>query len=256
LSTATVIAVSEGLALAGLVVIAGVEGRYGDDPAYVGWALAAGLVGLVALSAFYLALAQGTMGVVAPIAALGVVVPVVVGVAEGDRPSAWQAVGLAAAIAGVVLAGGPELRRGDPRAARSLLLAGAAAVGFGAVIVCIARGARDDTLMTLLVMRLETVVVLVALALTGRVRLAARRGDLPMLAAIGAGDVGANAMFAVASTRGLLSVVSVLSSLYPAVTVLLARLVHGERPKPIQDVGVLLALAGVALIASGGGVSG
>jgi drug/metabolite transporter (DMT)-like permease len=81
------------------------------------------------------------------------------------------------------------------------------------------------------------------------------RGDWPILAAIGAGDVGANAAFAVASTSGLLSVVAVLSSLYPAVTVVLARGLHGERMRPVQSAGVGAALVGVVLIASGGGVS-
>jgi drug/metabolite transporter (DMT)-like permease len=105
--------------------------------------------------------------------------------------------------------------------------------------------------MTLLVMRAASVGLLGGAWLTGKASITARTRDLPMLAAIGAGDVGANAMFALASTRGLLSVVAVLSSLYPAVTVLLARFVHVERMKQIQNVGVLAAMAGVALIAGG-----
>ena len=81
--------------------------------------------------------------------------------------------------------------------------------------------------------------------------LRAHRRDLPLLAAVGAGDVGANAMFAVASTHGLLSIVAVLSSLYPAVTVLLARMVHAERMNAAQNIGVVATLGGVALIAAG-----
>jgi drug/metabolite transporter (DMT)-like permease len=96
--------------------------------------------------------------------------------------------------------------------------------------------------------------VLGALALAGRTAISARPRDLPLLAVIGAGDVGANAAMAVASTHGLLSVVAVLSSLYPAVTVLLARIVHAERLSRVQGVGVVAALVGVSLIASGGGV--
>jgi len=126
-----------------------------------------------------------------------------------------------------------------------------AAVGFGAVIVCVAKGAHYDTTMTLLVMRCASVALLVVVGLTGRMRMRAGKHDLPVLAAVGAGDVGANAMFAVASTEGLLSVVAVLSSLYPVVTVLLARLVHRERMKRIQDLGVAATIAGVALIAGG-----
>jgi drug/metabolite transporter (DMT)-like permease len=106
--------------------------------------------------------------------------------------------------------------------------------------------------MTLLVMRLCSVVLFAALATSGRVAFGVHRRDLPLLLAVGAGDVGANALFAVASTHGLLAVVSVLSSLYPAVTVLLARVVHAERMTGVQNAGVAAALAGVVLIASGG----
>src|SRR3954447_6523742 len=105
-----VVLVSQAFALVGMLAVATAVGAWGDDPGYIGWALAAAVVGLVALTAFYAALADGTMGVVAPIAGLGVVVPVVVGIAQGDRPTAWQGVGVALAFIGVVLASGPELR--------------------------------------------------------------------------------------------------------------------------------------------------
>lgn len=245
-----VVAVSQAIALAGLVVVAAATSAYDAPSAYVGWALLAAVCGVVGLSAFYTALATGTMGVVAPIAATGVVVPVVVGLAQGDRPSTAQAVGVVVAVVGVVLASGPEVR--GRAGGRPVLLAAVAAVGFGAVIVCVARGAKTDVVMTLLVMRAASVAGLVAVAATGRARIGVASTDLPLLAAVGAGDVGANALFAVASTHGLLSVVSVLSSLYPAVTVLLARTVHSERMTGVQNAGVAAAIAGVVLIASGG----
>ena len=249
-----VVLASQAAALAGLLVVAAATGSFGDSAGYLGWALGAALVGVVALTSFYAALAGGTMGVVAPIAALGVVVPVVVGLAQGDRPSAWQGAGVVVAVVGVVLASGPELRSAETsRAVRPLLLAGVAAVGFGTVIVCVAHGARSSTTMTLLVMRATSVAVLGGLALVGTVSVGVSRRDWPLLIAIGAGDVLANAALAVASTRGLLSVVAVLSSLYPAVTVLLARAVHEERLVRVQTVGVTAALVGVVLIASGGG---
>ena len=249
-----VVLVSQAVALAGLLVVAGAAGSFDDPLGYMAWAISAALVGVVALTAFYAALAEGTMGVVAPIAALGVVVPVAVGLAQGDRPSAWQGVGVGLAVVGVVLASGPEVRAGAARGgSRPLLLAAVAAVGFGTVIVCVAHGARVSTTMTLLVMRATSVAVLAPLAALGSVAVRASRRDLPILVAIGAGDVTANAALAVASTRGLLSVVAVLSSLYPAVTVLLARAVHDERLTRVQTVGVTAALVGVVLIASGGG---
>lgn len=250
LATTAVVAISQGAALVGLIVVAATVGAFTSDPGYVGWAVAAALAGLLGLTSFYSALATGTMGVVAPIAAVGVVVPVIVGLASGDHPTGWQGVGVGAAIVGVVLASGPELRSGRG-GGRPLMLAGVAALGFGTVIVCVAHGARSSTVMTLLVMRSVSVLVLVTLAAAGRAVVRAHAGDLPMLVAVGAGDVGANAMFAVASTRGQLSIVAVLSSLYPAVTVLLARVVHEERLKRIQALGVALAIAGVVMIASG-----
>lgn len=247
-----VVLVSQAAALVGLLVVAAATGAYGASIGYLGWAVAAAAVGVVALVGFYAALAAGTMGVVAPIAALGVVVPVVVGLAQGDRPSVWQGAGVAVAVVGVVLASGPELRSAEAGGGiRPLLLAGVAAVGFGLVIVFVSHGARTSTTMTLLVMRATSVAVLGALALGGAVTVRAGKRDLAMLLAIGAGDVLANAALAVASTRGLLSVVAVLSSLYPAVTVLLARVVHDERLVRVQTVGVSAALVGVVLIASG-----
>jgi drug/metabolite transporter (DMT)-like permease len=255
LPATAVVAVSQGVALLGLVVVALVTSAFGADPGYLGWALAAAVVGVVALTCFYAALAAGTMGVVAPIAAVGVVVPVAVGIGQGDRPGIGQGVGVALAFAGVFLAAGPQRDESGERASRRpLVLAAVAAAGFGSVLVCVAHGARSSTVMTLLTMRVTSVALLGLLAVTGRAVVSAHVRDLPLLAVIGAGDVGANAAMAVASTRGLLSVVAVLSSLYPAVTVLLARVVHAERLTRVQTVGVVAALGGVTLIASGGGV--
>lgn len=256
LAALTVVAVSQAVALVGLLAVAGVMGEYDAPLDYLWWAIAAAVVNLVALTAFYAGLAAGTMGVVAPIAALGVAVPVAVGVAQGDRPEPWQVAGLVLAVAGVVLASGPELRGREPgsrkAARRPLLLAALSGVGFGTTIVLLTHGARSSTVMTLVVMRAVSVAILVGLAAAGTLRLGVARRDLALLAVIGIGDAGANAALAVASTHGLLSLVAVLSSLYPAVTVLLARTVHDERLRRVQAVGVVGALAGVVLIASGG----
>ncbi len=253
----TVIAMSQAWSLLFLLPVAGFTGEFGADRSYLPWGVAGGLVGLVALGAFYSALASGTMGVVAPIAAMGVTVPVVVGVAGGDAPSVLQLLGLATAVTGVLLASGPELRasRGGTR---SLLLAGTAALGFGTVIVLVSHGSRTSVVMTLLAMRLTTVTLVLLVISAGLLAGRRRRPPVlareqPLLAVIGAGDVGANACYAVASQTGLLSIVAVLASLYPAVTVLLARQLLRERLRQVQAVGVLTALGGVVLIAAGGG---
>lgn len=247
----SVVGVSQLVALLGLVPVALAVGALDAPRSYLLPGVAAGVVGPLALAAFYRALSVGTMGVVAPVAALGVVVPVAAGLAGGEAPSVLQLAGILAAVVGVVLASGPELSGG---AGRSLVLAGLSAVGFGTVFLLLAQGSDSGSfgavVMTLLTMRLTTVLLLTALLLASRRReLGVRRGDLPVLVLIGGFDVGANAAFAVASQSDLLSVTAVLASLYPVVTVLLARQVHGERLVGPQLPGVALALIGVVLLA-------
>ena len=255
----TVLGVSQVSALLVLTPLALALGALSTDRAYVLPAVVAGLVGPVALVAFYRALATGTMGVVAPIAALGVVVPVGAGIAAGERPTLLQAVGIAVAVAGVVLASGPELSRKGRGGIRPLVLAGIASLGFGTVFVLIAKGSEQGginaVVMVVLTMRLTTVVVLTAgLLMVARrrgIETGVRRTDLPTLMAIGVFDVGANGAFAFASQSDLIAVTSVLASLYPVVTVLLARRVHAERLARVQLLGVCGALAGVLLLAGG-----
>jgi drug/metabolite transporter (DMT)-like permease len=246
-----VVGVSQALALALFVVAALAVGELGEGmPASAwAWAVGAGLAGLVGLVAFYSALAAGTMGVVAPLAALGVLVPVLVGVLAGERPSALQAVGAALGVAGGVLASGPELR-GDA-SIRPVLLALLAGVAFGLVLVFLAEGSEESPLLTLVGMRAASVTVLVVVALVLRSLGGVRPADLPLLGLIGVLDGGANLAYAIATTLGLLSLVSVLASLYPAVTVVLARVVHHERMSRVQDAGIVAAVVGVALVAAG-----
>ena len=217
--------------------------------AWIPWAVAAGATGSVALAAFYAALSTGTMGVVAPIAALGAAVPVILGVIGGDDPSPLAWVGMAVAVAGAVLASGPELRGGLP--ARPLVLAAVAAVGFGLVLFLISRGSRESLVSTLWGMRLTSTIAYAVVALTRRTLGGVGRGDWPALVLVGVADLGANALFALAASQGMVSVASVLGSLYPVVTILLARAVLGERLAGIQNVGVLLSIVGVVVLASG-----
>jgi len=261
LPVASVLGVGQLVALLGLVPLAAILGAFDEPRAYLLPGLCAGLAGMVALGAFYRALATGTMGVIAPIAALGVVVPVALGLVEGERPTVLQLVGMAVAVVGVVLASGPELSGRGRGGAPPLLLAGVAAVGFGTVFVLVATasGGEDGTVgavvMTLLTMRLASLLTLTALLLALLPRRGAeigvRRGDLPILTAIGVFDVGAVGAFALASQSELVSVAAVLASLYPVVTVLLARRFHAERLVGAQLGGVALALTGVIVLAAG-----
>lgn len=251
----SVVGGSQAVALVVVLPLVLLTGSFGTFTGH--WLLigcAAGLVGVVALGAFYAALAGGTMGVIAPVASLGALIPVGVGLARGEAPTLAQTAGMVVAIVGVVLASGPELSGGA--SPRPLLLAVVAAVGFGTVATLIAAGSRGSArsaLLTLLVMRATSVglllVAMVVLSAGRRVGLA--RTDLGTLVAIGLADLGANASFAAASRSSLLSVAAVLASLYPVVTVLLARRVHHEVLRPVQVVGAVATLAGVGLLVAG-----
>ncbi|GAB3590092.1 EamA family transporter [Angustibacter peucedani] len=244
-----VVAVSQACGLVAIGVLALATGAWHGPTTWVVWSVLAGLAGTSGLVCFYAALGAGTMGVVSPIAALGAVVPVAIGVVQGERPGAVTTAGLVVALAGAVLASGPELRGGA--GARPVALAALAGVGFGLALVLIERGARSDAVMTLTGMRATSVLVfaVVALVVRGVGGIGAR--DLPLLAVVGVGDVGANVLFALASQRGFLSITALLGSLYPVVTVVLARVVLHERLSRVQLVGVVGALAGVALVALG-----
>lgn len=244
-----VVGVTQGIAFVLLTVVVLVRLALGHPPEWgpwVGWAMLAGIAGASGLVAFYTALASGTMGVVAPIASMGVVVPVALGVASGETPSAWVWVGILVAVIGIVLASGPELS--GAVSPRPVLLAGCAALCFGMALFSLDRAARDSLLMALWGMRVTSVTLFVVVALVLRSVGGTSRRDLPQLALIGFADLLANALFATASSRGQVSIASVLGSLYPVATILLARLVLGERLRPVQQVGVLCALAGAAVI--------
>ncbi len=256
-----VVAASQAVGLVAVAAVATVAGSWSEPLHYLPWAIAAGLVGATGLLTFYQALASGTMGVVSPIAALSVVVPVLVGLISGQWPPLVVAVGFVLAIAGVVAASGPERSAG--RSLRPVALALVAAVCFGVVLILIAQGAATSPLMTMVAMRVTSVGVLsgmlLALAVGRRrdairspadtARTGTRRGGWTVVAIAGLFDVAANLAFAVASTFSALAIVAILGSLYPAVTVILARFVHGETMTRLQQAGIAVALVGVALIA-------
>lgn len=244
-----VVGVSQGCGLAAVTVVALASGGFAGQLDWLPWAVLAGLAGATGLVLFYAALATGTMGVVSPIAALGAVVPVIVGVAQGEQPSALAVAGIVLALSGAVAASGPELR-GDT-GTRPVLLAAAAGVGFGAALVFLSEGAARSAVMTLWGMRATSVVGFVLVALVVRSVGGVRGSDVPALVAVGLGDASANLLFALASQRGLVSVTSVLASLYPVVTVLLAWALLHERLQRVQQVGVAAALTGVALVSLG-----
>lgn len=231
-------------------LVAVLLGVRADGAGWLGWGAASGVALAVGLGCFYRALAIGRMGVVAPVASTGVAVPVIVGLLEGDRPHLWQVIGMVVAIIGVILASRPPSN--EPRESSSALpvvLALVAGVGFGAALVALRSGTESNGLYTLWVARFVIVALLFVLAWRNRPA-AVTRADIGMVALLAVADVGANATYAVASTSGDLALTSVLSSLYPVVTTLLARQLLHERLARMQAAGVVATMAGTVLIVS------
>jgi drug/metabolite transporter (DMT)-like permease len=254
-SLLAVLLISQGFALVALAVVVAAGAPSGHDAAATAWAAGSGMLGLLGLTAFYRALAIGTMSIVAPLSATGAVIPVIVGLAEGERPSALQVAGMALAVAGVMLAGREASEPGSEaaRAGRTaVVLALLAAVGFGTFFVGIDRAEESgDVAWVLLAARTPAWLLLLAVCALRRPPLPSSPAALGALVAVGFFDLLANVLFVLAVGRGLLSVVGVLGALYPAVTVVLARVVLHERLTPAQDAGVLLTLAGVVALAAG-----
>lgn len=239
---------------AGLVIALAVIPVFGADPlsaADLALAFAGGAAGLGALAAFYRALAVGTMSVVAPIAAMGVVVPVGWGLAHGEQPGAVQLAGVAIAVAGVVVLSYEEDSERPQFARQSIALALVSALGFGAFFTLLDVAASDQPGWAIVSARLGGVAGIAVAVAAVRPSMRAVPGALWVLVAVGFFDIAANSLFAVASTMGLLPVVAVGGSMYPAFTIVLAHLVLGERLSRLQRAGVVAALAGVALIAGG-----
>lgn len=244
-----------GSQLAGLVLVTVVILVGGDGPPagtdWIFYAAASGAAGAVGLAAFYRGLAIGAMGVVAPVSATAAIVPVVVGVASGERPDPLQFVGVAVAIVGVVLTSLEAREEGAPaKLAAGVPLALAAALGFGLFFVFMDQASDASVGWAMFANRCTGVSLLLLAVLFVRPQ-KPDASSLGLIALVGVLDSSANGMFALASTKGLVSLVAVLGSLYPVIVIVLARFVLKERLRRVQLVGAGLALTGVALISAG-----
>lgn len=240
----------------GLVLVSALMGvlawgeRTSSDLALGGCAGLAGGLGLVLL---YRGLSTGRMSIVAPVTGLSAaILPLGWGITAGERPSTVALVGVAAALVAVVLISrAPDpvtALRSDRRVIAIALLAG---VGFGVQFILFAQTGASSGFWPLLASRAASVSGLTVGALLTGHRLGPRRADAGLIAGAGLFDVTANAVFLLAVREGLLSIVAVLSSLYPAGTVAMARVVLKERITTPQATGLALAAAGVVLIAAG-----
>jgi drug/metabolite transporter (DMT)-like permease len=214
--------------------------------------MGSGLFGALAIGLFYAGLSAGAMSLVAPLSALGALVPVSVALAGGEQPSVPAFAGMAMALGGALLVSrAPGLAGGLVLSRRVLGLALGAGLGFGVTLTLLQQGAaaEDSSVLGLVLAQRATswTAVLVALVAT---RTSPRLGAASARVAVaaGLGDTGANALFGVASGGGQDALVAVLGGLYPVATVVLARFALRERMSRAQGAGVATALLGVVLV--------
>ena len=248
---------------AGFVVIVPIAWLLGGEAAGSAWpGIAAGVCGGLGILLLYAALTAGPMGVVSPISAvLGAAIPVVVGLLRGERPGVAAYVGMALAVVAIVTVGlepsAPTDDSGHQRlTTRALVLAIGAGLGIGLFFALLSFAPSDAGLWPVVFARGTSSVLLVTIGVVVALRTQApvmpTRTPVRLQAVVaGVLDVSANGFYVLALQTGLLSVVAVLGSLYPAATVLLARLVLAERLRPMQKVGMVTALAACALLALG-----
>jgi drug/metabolite transporter (DMT)-like permease len=227
------------------------------------WGVAAGIAGGVGVSLLYWGFAVGSMAIVAPVSAIcAVVIPAVASVLRGERMGMETSGGILLALLAIVLvsqqpvdAQAPQeralvsLRRGAPAGLGIAFLSG---VAVGLFFLCLAQTRREAEMWPLLVARGTSTLLFGSAALALRVPLAWPPRVLALAAVGGSLDMVANAVYLLAARRGALSIVVTLVSLYPASTVILARLFLGERVGIVQGAGIVLALAAVLLIVGGG----
>jgi uncharacterized membrane protein len=250
LDPSAVVLISQALALAGLLALLPIASV--PTGPYLLTGAAAGVVATLSLAAFYRAMATAPMSLVAPITASGTCIPVLVGLFRGEHLGPVRLAGIVVAVIGIVLASGPEFRSGVAVRRQAIVLSIGAAVGFGTAYTLLAIAAGTSVYGTLLSQRVAGLIALAPVVLRSGVlpglRLSVRR--FAALAAIGGCDIVANGSYALAASRGDLSVAAVLASLYPVVTALLARTILAERLRRVQALGVIAALTGVLLLSA------
>ncbi len=208
----------------------------------------AGIAGYLGLICLYAGLSTGRMGVVSPISSLSAVIPLTFALITGEVLTVAQGLGVVIALAGAFCASGPELSQG--LSPKPLFLAVGAAAGFGTAMTFMSIGSESSALMTMVMMRATTFLVTIALVIRYRTIGNFSKSEIPVLIFVGVADFSANLLLGVATNFGLVSLVMVLGSIYPIVTALMAFKFLHERLHRVQYVGIVLAVAGVALISA------
>ena len=216
------------------------------------WGAATGFFGGIGLALLYRGLAVGVMSVVAPVTAVcAVVIPVGVGLGLGERPTGVALAGVVLALVSIVLISQTGPIEPGRRAATGVPIAIASGIAIGFFLVCLQRTGLAAGLWPLVPARIVSVGFIALCGLVARQTLVPRRESWPLVAGGGALDMVANVLYLLAVRRGPLSIVATLTSLYPAGTILLARIVLRERLRLVQQAGVACAVLAIVLIVAG-----
>jgi len=240
----------------GVVLVAAVTSLEPARTAGVGWGMAAGAIGGAGLIIFYAGLAAGQLSVVAPVSALvSTVLPVGAALAEGERPGARVYAGAVLCLLAIVLVSSAGAARPAQGASqhvpgRAIGYGLAAGVSFGLFFLFLRNGGQSGAFWPVVAARIAGAAVILAAAGAVRPGPVSLAGGRVFWTALGYGlaDAGANICYVIATREGLFGLAVVLTSLYPGVTVLLARILLGERLRWVQRAGLALAAAGVLLV--------
>src|SRR5437868_3778951 len=244
----SVVLAAHAIGLVLLVALALVWSEPLPSPLDIVWGGAAGLAGAVGLAAFYRALAVGRMGITAPITAvLAAAIPVIFSAFFEGLPGLLQLAGFVLALIAVGLISRPQAAGGRPEGIGLALLAG---LGFGGFLILIGQVSPTAIFWPLTAARLSSFLFMLAIVLTRRQGMLPKKSLFPLILLAGALDVAGNAFFVLAAHAGRLDVAAILSSLYPAVTVLLASIILRERVTRLQALGIVAALIAIPLISA------
>jgi drug/metabolite transporter (DMT)-like permease len=216
----------------------------------IAWAAGAGIGGMVGITALYRGLAVGRMGVVAPVTGvLGAAIPVTFGFLVEGVPQPAAIVGIVTALVAVVLVTRAPGHGADrPSGVEWALLAG---VAIGAFNICIGQFEGDSSFGLLVIIRLLQAAIMVVLIIAWRQPWRLPRDTIPKIAVVGTLDMVGNAAFILAAAAGALAIATVLASLYPVTTVVLAIVILHERLTRSHVAGIALTAVAIALIAAG-----
>ena len=247
----TVVFWSQGIGLLVALIAAPLMGSVSVNFGDVFWGIGAGLAGAAGVGILYRGLASGLAAVVSPVAALtGATIPVIFAVLAGERPEIMTWIGISLVLPAILLLSTEQGEKKE-HVLKSLQMGFLAGCGFGGFFILIAQTGENSGMWPLLAARAASVPVFLLITLLRKLPVILEKESIGYAVLAGSLDMGANVFFLLATRTGFMVTAVIISSLYPAPTVLLQRIVRGEKLNLLRICGIILAIAGAALIGVG-----